>query len=460
MTCWLIDDSDAGPRALVAQYAALCACELRHCRGVGDLPSSVPRKAVIAIAGPMLARLAGCDRSRIASVVRAGATLYIRGAMDRSTILALDPFVLSPISIAPRCWASAYTFSSSPMVPRVLREETTSAVIEVSGADCNSPAVEVLMSARHLDGVERAVIFAFPYGDGRVICDLHSGWTASNDPIVARLADPLSRHSEVGALIAVNQALATAARLAPFNLTIDDRPANHDHFNAAAVKTLLRHIDDLNPGAHTDFAWTPCYTRPARAYIAEIRRARTGFVWHGFFRHVDHTKIADSERDIARGKRAVVAIERRFDIRLQPIMVFPFERSAPNHFALLGAHGFLASVEEPRPPAPAIENPLNHPLSSLPYRNDESSGFTVLHRYPVASLTRNRLLAMSALGLPIIAYAHPDEVGLKRLSFLRACSRRESHIDEILGFVSAKRIPSGSLEQIALETASARPNDL
>jgi len=454
-TCWLIDDGNGGAQALVAQYAALRNCEPKRCRSTTDLPAGAARDTLIAMPGAKLDDLEVDARAHLAALVRTGATLYVRGIADGSATIAQQPFPWSPVRVAPKQSACAYTFSASPMVPCALRGETANTLAEVCAAEWLPPTAEVHLSVRYLDGIERPVIFSFRYGGGRVLYDLHSSWEGSDDPIVARLADPQTRAAEIGTLIAVNQVSSLAEdRPAPFNLTIDDRPAHYDYFNASAVRSLLRHIEDLCPGAHTDFAWTPCYTHPPRAYIDEIKRARSGFVWHGFVDHVDHKRIADPERDLALGVRAVGEIERRFDVRLQPIMIFPFERSVPFQLGLLRRRGFLASVEEPRHPL-ADEHAPRHLSCSLSYRRDEQSGFSVLYRYAASSLTRDRLLAMSAIGLPIIAYAHPDELGLKRLSPLWNRGPRSSHFDEILTFAGSKSLPSASLEEIARGTTTA-----
>ena len=142
-------------------------------------------------------------------------------------------------------------------------------------------------------------------------------------------------------------------------------------------------------------------------------------------------------------------IEGRFGIRFQPIMIFPFERSTPKQFPLLVQAGFLAVVEQPRHPSCSDPNLPRYLEDSLPSRIDATSDLTVLYRYPAASLTRERMLAMAALGLPIIAVAHPDEVGLKRLSRFWDRGGDLSHFDELLKFASFKGLPARSLEDIA-----------
>ena len=418
------------------------------------MPGRATPEMLIAVRGTQLNGFSPGVHANLAALVLAGATLYVRGIDDDSTTLTQEPFSGASIPAARKRPACAYLFSASRKVPSVFRGEIVNFLSEVRGAEGLSQRADIQLSVRHLDGVERALIFSFPHGQGQVVYDLHEHWEGSEDPIIARLGDPRIRPGELGPLMVMNQVCGmTGNRLSQFNLTIDDRPANYDYFNITALKSLLSHIAETCPGAHTDFAWTPSYSHPLRSYIDEIKRASGGFVWHGFVRHVDHAAIADSERDLVQGRRAVAEIERRFKVHLQPIMIFPFERYLPSQLGLLRRHRFLASVEVPRC-ASANDVTPRHLRCSLPCRRDGEFGFAVLSRYPAASLTRDRLLAMGALGLPIIAFAHPDELGLKRLNTLQNRVSRSLVFDEILGFARSKGLPSASLEEIALAASS------
>ncbi len=448
--CWLIDVGKAPGRSLVAQYAQLRQCALNLCSSPTDLPAIATPRMLIAIQGTQLNGLAPFFQAHMAALVRAGATLYVRGIDDSSTSLAPEPLPLASVRVAPKQAARAYLFSASPKVPRVLRQEIANFLVEVRSAEGLTSNAEVQLSVRHIDGVDRAVIFSSRYGRGEVIYDLHESWEGSGDSIIARLADPLRRPAEIGPLIALNQVSSDAEdQLAPFSLMIDDRPTHYDYFNIAALKSLLNHFAETCPGAHIDFAWTPAYSHPPRAYIDEIKRASCGFVWHGLFRHVDHAAIADSELELSLGRQAVAAIERRFSVYLQPIMVFPFERHVPAQLALLQRHRFLATVEVPRSVSANDLYP-RHLSCSLPCRRDEESGSVVLYRHSAASLTRDRLLAMATIGLPIIAFAHPGELGLKRFDSVWKRKSRSSLFDEILKFARSKGLPSKSLEEIVV----------
>ena len=358
------------------------------------------------------------------------------------------------------------------MLPLVLTgEKMVGESLDAPGVERRFNAVtEELLTVRHLDGVERVAIFSLRYGRGCVIYDLAPEDEAGADvPLVELLANREVRHRNVGALIAVNRLVGMEpTQLPPFNLTIDDRPASFDHFNAAPLSALLRHIDYLCPGAHTDFAWTPSHTRPCRGYLKTMRDFSTGFVWHGLSRHVNHRVILNPAAELMEGRRRVRRIEQRFGIRFQPIMIFPFELSAPKQFPLLAQAGFLASVEAPQAEflAGKLTNPCADPHlpryfgDSLPAHIDVTSDLTILYRYAASSLTRERMLAMAALGLPIIAAAHPKNVGLKRFSRFRDRGGDFSHFDEILKFASSKGLRSLSLEHIAIEVRNQqRAND-
>ncbi|HEY2523545.1 MAG TPA: hypothetical protein VGI29_00695 [Candidatus Binataceae bacterium] len=428
-------------------------------RGSEALPGEAARQSIVAVGASRLRQLPVYQRSQLASAVGQGATLYVRGTAPGADKLDLAPFAPLDAPIAPERRAVGYRFAENPMLPAALRgEEATGGLLDSPGVESGFiPGAEELLVVRHVDGVKRAAIFALQYGDGCVIHDLNpEDATGVDAPIVARLAARETRPQFAGALLAVNRAAGIDPEsLPPFNLTIDDRPANYDHFNTVPVSALLGHIERLCPGAHTDFAWTPRHTRPSRSYLEAMKQFSIGFAWHGLYRHVDHRVIADPAADLARGQRTVGRIERRFGIRFQPIMIFPFERAAPGHFPMLARAGFVASVEEPRLASCADPHFSASSDDSRAARVDAASGFVVLHRYPAVSLTRDRMLAMAVLGLPIIALAHPEDVGLRRFSRFWDRGGDPSHFDEVLKFASSKRMPSRSLYDIAAQVIAA-----
>ncbi|MGZ6204618.1 MAG: hypothetical protein ACXWMT_06835 [Candidatus Binataceae bacterium] len=464
-TCFLIDSAAAG--AAAARLARVRGARLIHCSGLDALPEQIPQGSMIAIGAARMREFPRHRKGHLLSLVGQGATLYVRGVAGGARTLDLRPFAPIELAIASERRAVAYRFTASRMLPAVLAGEATAGVLlDVPGAERRfDSAIEELLVVRHVDGVERAAIFALRYGDGCVIHDLSPELNPEHESgveplVVAQLGRRETRHQYAGALAAANHAAGIdPARLPPFNLVIDDRPANYDHFSATPVTTLLRHIENLCPGAHTDFAWTPRHSSPSRAYLEAAKKFSTGFVWHGLFRHVDHRAIEAPATELARGRRMVGQIERRFGIRLQPIMVYPFERSAPGQYPLLARAGFLANVEQPQVAACTDSHWPPSPNDSAPSHTDPTSGLTILYRYPAASLGRDRMLAMATLGLPIIASAHPDEVGLKRFSRFWDRGGDASHFDEILKFASAKGLPPQSLEDIAIEVRNSRLPD-
>jgi hypothetical protein len=459
-TCFLIDSVAASAGCAAARFARLRGARLVPCVSFDALPEQLPQSSMIALSASRMRQLAGRHKSHLANLVGEGATLYLRGVAPRSPTIDLRPFAPVELAIAGETRAIGYRFTASRMLPAVLAgEEMADGLFDAPGVERRlNSGTEELLTVRHVDGIERTAIFVLGHGSGCVVYDLHPEEETDDDaPIVARLARREVRHQDAGALVAANRSAGMdPARLPPFNLVVDDRPANFDHFNAAPVSALLRHIESLCPGAHTDFAWTPRHARPCRRYLDAMKEFPIGFVWHGLCRHVDHRLIKYPAGELEDGRRMVARIERRYGIRLQPIIIFPFERSAPKQFELLARAGFLASVEQPRHPSCIDPHQRESPLDSLPARTDPVSGLTVLYRYPAMSLTRERMLAMAALGLPIIAFAHPDEVGLKRFSRFWDRGGDPSHFDEVLKFAASKGLPSRSLEDIAIEVGNVQ----
>jgi hypothetical protein len=452
-TCFLIDSRPAEHFSAVARFAQLREVSVLRCSDIAAIPSNAPASSLITIGASRLQEIAAREKRQLANLVSEGLTLYVRGLPKNRASLDLAPFAPLELPISSEFRASASRLTASRMLPAVLvGEEMAGVLFEAHGVEPRSArAFEELVVVRHIDRVERTAVFAIRHGHGFVIFDLHRehGDSINLSPL-ARMANRDYRHQDIGALIAVNRASGIDWSQRPaFNIVIDDRPVNYDHFNAAAITGFLRHLADLCPGVHTDFAWTPCHTSVSRAYVQAMKRFPTGFVWHGLYRHVDHRMLLAPEAEYERGRQMVARIEHRFGIRFQPLMVFPFERSAQNQFPLLARSGFLASVEEPHHPSCSESGWSAYLDDASPARIDRNSGLTVLFRYPATSLTRDRMLAMAALGLPIIAAAHPEDIGLKRFSRFFDRGGHASHLDEILKFACAKRLPSRPLEDIA-----------
>jgi hypothetical protein len=463
VACWPIGDGMRAARSPAVQFARLRGVRVMHWRESGGVSGQLRDHTLLAIDTPCLLGLPEERKRHLASLVGEGAVLYVRGLPRHSTLLDLAPFAPARAAIAGERRAVSYRFTTSPMLPAVLAGEEVAGIFETPAAALPGAPVERLLMVRHVDGAERTAVFALEYGAGCVIYDLHPEDEADAEggiPIVAQLAHPEIRHRAAGALVAADRAARREAAWRPaFNLIIDDRPANFDHFNTARLHALLSHIETLCPGAHTDFAWTPSYTHPARAYIETLREFAAGFVWHGLHRHVDHRAIADLAAELAQGQRLACRIEQRFGVRLQRVMIFPYERSTPEQLEFLRRSGFLASVEGPR----SADGLGRHHCAFLACRqaarHDGSPGFARLHRYPVSVLTRDRMLAMAALGLPIITYAHPWDVRLRRFSRFRPRGGDVSYFDEVLRFAVAKGLRARALEEIAAEVGASHAED-
>jgi hypothetical protein len=284
---------------------------------------------------------------------------------------------------------------------------------------------------------------------------------AIDTPLIWRLADPVQRCINSSALIAVERAARReVSRPAPFNLTLDDIPLGYDYFNEPRLKEFLAYIERRCANVHLDCAWIPDSQWLSRRYVDILKDHHAGFLWHGIHRHVDHRKLADPLAELAAGKRAMAANMERYRVELQRLVIFPYERAHHRVEHLLQNEGFLAAAEQPRHDESAPGEPgylrycrawCTHP-----------SGLRFLHRYEAAFLTRDRMLAIAALGLPILAFGHPKDVRLRRLSSLIERGGRFSHFDEVLDFAAAKNLPGRSLEEIARElldlgSASPRP---
>ncbi len=450
--CWLIGEVIPGRLSAAGRFAHLRNLQTQLCAGVESIPARAAEPVMIAIGANTLHALSARARNRLAELAAEGATVYVRGAGSEEG-LDLAPFAPSRLKARPSSIVG-YRFAASRMLPVAWAGEAMQCTAQACGAEGIPPQAEPLLILRDAQGNEQTAIFALRHGKGRVIYDLHPEHEedCSHSPLVVRLADPHTCHLDAGALVAAECATGSAPRpLPPFNLTIDDRPVNLDLFNVNGLAALLRHIAQLCPGAHTDFAWTPRHTKPSYRHLDTIKKYPTGFVWHGLHRHIDHRAIASPSAELDQGRRLVGRIQARFGVRLQPIMIFPFERVAPDQFRMLREAGFLACVGEEHDVQRIDPNLPDYLRCSLPAVEDPVSGLKFFYRYRMKTLTRARMLAMAALGLPIIAFAHPAQLGLRRLARVWDPVGDLSHFDPVLNFAAAKGLPSRSLEEIALE---------
>ena len=133
-------------------------------------------------------------------------------------------------------------------------------------------------------------------------------------------------------------------------------------------------------------------------------------------------------------------------------MIFPYEKDiTPRAADLLRRTGFKAKVES------MGGSPLTDCCYRLPGIGDESSSddqFSVVFRDSIDLLTRDRMLALATLGMPVIALAHPRDLALRR--FRRGDPTQMSYFDSVLTFAAEKSLRPMALEEIAAEVPAAR----
>jgi hypothetical protein len=452
-SCWLIDEPGGRAPTLAAQFAQLRGLEVQHCPGSagfeGSLPASRPGgDPLIAISFAALNRMTSRERESLRASVNGGATLYIRGGADGGVRYQLAPLLDSSFTVGRATKVAAYRFTRHAMIPAVLRGEETPLRDALNRAyDLSGPAEPILL-ARDEDGAEFPVVFAYRLGRGVIICDVQPDDETADTPLIWRFADPVQRCANASALIAAERAAERdLSSQAPFNLTIDDIPLGYDYCNESMLEDFLGHVESRCAGLHLDCAWIPTSQRISRRYVEILKGHGAGFLWHGMHRHVDHQKIDDPVAEMEAGKRAMASNARRYGVQLQPMFIFPFERAHRSAEEMLLNEGFLAAAEQPRHDEGAAGMP-----EYLRYSNEScvhESGLRFLHRYESAFLTRDRMIAIASLGMPILAFAHPKDVRLRRLSRFVERGGAFSHFDEVLDFASAKGLPGRSLEEIA-----------
>jgi hypothetical protein len=403
--------------------------------------------ALIAISFAELRRITpgGCESLRAAVI--GGATLYLRGEAEDGAGYQLAPLVDSSFTVGRTAKAAVCRFTDHAMIPAVLRGEETFFPRSINRAYDVSGDVESILLARDDDGVELPVVFACRAGKGVVICDVQPVDETPDTPLIWRLADSVQRCQMISALIAVERAVGRdTSSPVPFNLTIDDIPLGYDYLNESMLEDFFARIESRCASAHLDCAWIPTSQRISRRYIDILKNHGAGFLWHGMHRHVDHQKIADPAADLEAGKRAMELNEQRYGVKLQPMIIFPFERAHRSAEELVLKEGFLAGAEQPRHDEGAARPGY---LRYSEHSCVHESGLRFLHRYEAQFLTRDRMLALAALGMPILAFAHPRDVRLRRLSGIVERGGTFTHFDDVLDFAKAKNLPGKSLEEIA-----------
>jgi hypothetical protein len=409
-------------------------------------------RTMIAISFERLRRLSTALRKTLEDWIAAGAALYVRGGARAGARVPLGVFGAGDVSVASHQNATSYRLTRNPLIPAALAEESESGQFLMPGADILPPLMDPVVIAEHSDGRPRAAVFSKRFGAGIAIYDLHADDSVTDLPIVTRFADPVLRPQNLGALITADWAAGIDPRTtAAFNLTLDDRPSNLDYFNVANLRRFLEHVDTRLPRAHVDFAWTPDQSRPSRRYVDTLKEFRTGFVWHGFLRHVDHRSIDDPLRELAEGRRAVDTIARRYNVRFQPVMVFPFDHDSPGCVAAMRASGFRAEVRNIAVPGPRREALPEYLRFSGPDWHNDQRDLVLLYRRPVEHLDRDGMLALAALGLPVLAGVQPEDFALRRFARSPWEGGSFDELDRVLEFAAVKSLRPCSLEEVAAE---------
>jgi hypothetical protein len=431
----LSDDTDGNAPTLLAQFARL--------RGLKP-----DAESLIACRFADLARMGSHERESLRASIGAGATLYVRGGAAEAVSYQLAPLADASFSIGRIAHPSVYRFTDHSMNPAVLRGEASGLREAIACAISMRGSAEPLLVARDGGGAEFPVAFAYRLGRGAIICDVQRDDTNADIPLIWRLADPHQRCAAASALIAADRAAGRdAARLVPFNLTIDDIPLAYDYFNEPLLEGFFAHLESRCAAVRLDCAWIPASQWMSRRYVDILKAHRASFVWHGIHRHVDHQRLENPAAEFAAGKHAMAANMRRYGVEFQPLIIFPFERADRRAEELLLKEGFFAASEQPRLDEGAAGMPAYLRFGSESCAHE--SGLRFMHRYETDFLTRDRMLALAALGMPIVAFAHPKDVRLRRLSRFMERGGVFSHFDEVLDFAASKNLPGHSLEEIA-----------
>ena len=402
------------------------------------------KNQVIALNFEALEAVGANGRQRLKTWAEKGATIYVRGSLHQGSFYSLEPFSDQrfEFSVSP---VGAYQFSAHWVLPAAIARERVAAMLSMPQAAGLDRQIQPILSSRDEDGHELPAIFAIELGSGIMIFDLNPDVATCETTLLEDLADPSVRPGSIGALAAVDW---TAGRDpledAPINLVIDDRPINYDYFSVGRLKAFMDHLETCYPGIHVDFAWTPKHAHPLRRYVDLLRRYNAGFVWHGFLQHVDHRTITDYDHELQVGRNLVNEISTEYNVRFQPVMIFPYEKDTPRADELLQRSNFIAKVQSYDS---ARATPWCSRLRSLQDERSANDSLAVIFRHPIDQLSRDRMLALAVLGMPISALAHPRDLALRRVE--RHNPMAMTYFDSVLTFAREKSLRSMSLEEIA-----------
>jgi hypothetical protein len=455
--CWLIGDS--GRRWSPDFQAASRGLPLLSCRygAVADIPARPG--VLIAVDFDDFRCLAQSARVSLHEKIMAGATCYIGGGRVGGQY-SLTPLAPVAFEVALQAGSPRHTFTTHPLIPAVLRGESVEHCPNISLARGLPELAQPLLLIPTGDGSTAPPLFAIGLGAGVIICDLTASSqidrTVKSAPslLLRLLENPTSRLEIIGPLIAFDRALGRDAdRPVGCDIVLDDRPVNLDYLRIRTLRKFLGYLTDRCPGIHIDFGWTPDQTRPSRAYVEAVKQFNSGFVWHGLLHHIDHRSIARPELHFARGLHLVEQISERYQVRFQPVMVFPFEKDTADCVALLKREGFIAKAQTLDEVISAAE--LREGEPGRPPENSAGRGFATLARDSIESLTRDRMLARAALGMPLIAAAHPRNAGLRRWPTINPDQQPGEEFSDVLDFVVAKKLRPQSLEELAHDQIAA-----
>ncbi len=405
---------------------------------------------LLALNFELFTQLRNEEKLRLRKWAESGGTIYIRGALEDGQTLSLAP--LSDLEFEYSLMPSdGYQFTRHPMLPAALAGERVEGLATFPCAlGLGKSAKPMVMAGRDPDSRAQS-IFTFDVGAGVVVCDLNAEDDDRHTSLLAKLSDPIRRAATVGVLAAVDWAAGRDPNLAAaVNFVIDDRPINYDYFSTSRTEMFLRHWDAQLPGVHVDYAWTPNQTHPPRRYINLLSRYNTGFVWHGLLRHVDHRTVTDPAGEYRAGKELVRQIIHRYSVPIQLVMIFPFEKDTPAITKMLRENGFIAKVQSFDYDARMSPPSSYYALRSTRSDSSPESSFSVLFRDAIEMLSRDRMLALATLGMPIVAIGHPRNLALRRLGLLQD-SLEISYFDRVLKFAAEKSLRPMSLEEIAAE---------